>query len=193
MHQQIGFVSPTRAWAVQQFLTGLKRELGVAPDRKRPILAMDLKQILSELPDGLLGMRDRALLLLGFAGAFRRSELVGLDVDDLEERSDGLVAHIRKSKTDQQREGRAVGIPRGGDPATCPVAAVAAWREAASIQEGPLFRRVNRHGRVLPQRLSAEAVSLVVKRYAKKLGFDPSEFAGHSLRAGLATSAAAAG
>ena len=193
MHQQTGFASPTRAWAVRQFLSGLRRELGVAPARKRPILTDDLKQILQELPEGLLGVRDRALLLLGFAGAFRRSELVGLDVADLEERRDGLVIQIRKSKTDQEGEGRAVGIPRGEDAATCPMAAVRGWQDAAGISEGPLFRRVNRHAQVLPSRLSAEAVAIVVKRYAERLGFDPGEFGGHSLRAGLATSAAAAG
>jgi integrase len=193
MHQQTGFASPTRAWAVQQFLSGLRRELGVAPVRKRAVLTADLKQMLQELPDGILGMRDRALLLLGFAGAFRRSELVALDVADLEERRDGLVVQIRKSKTDQEGEGRAVGIPRSEDPQTCPIAAVRNWQEASGISEGALFRRVNRHGKMLPNRLSAEAVAIVVKRYASQLGFDPNEFGGHSLRAGLATSAAAAG
>jgi integrase len=193
MHQQTGFASPTRAWAVRQFLSGLKRELGVAPRRKRPLLTDDLKQILGGIPDGLLGARDRALLLLGFAGAFRRSELVALDVADLEDRPDGLVVQIRKSKTDQEGEGRAVGIPCGADPASCPVAAVCQWRKVADIQDGPLFRRVNRHGKVLPQRLSPEAVAIVVKRYAKQLGLDSGDFAGHSLRSGLATSAAAAG
>jgi integrase len=180
-------------WAVQQFLSGLRRELGVAPHRKRPLLADDLRQIVAEIPDTLLGKRDRALLLLGFSGAFRRSELVALNLDDLEDNRDGLIVRIRKSKTDQQGEGRVVGIPQGADPLTCPLQALTKWREAAGIEVGALFRRVNRHGQVLPQRLSAEGVALVVKRSVEQLGLDPSAFAGHSLRAGLATSAAAAG
>jgi integrase len=186
MHQQTGFESPTRAWAVKQFLSGLRRELGA-------VLIDDLRQILAEVPDTPLGKRDRALLLLGFAGAFRRSELVALDVADLEDNREGLIVRIRKSKTDQEGEGRAVGIPRGADPPTCPVETLAVWRAAAKIETGPLFRGVNRHGQVLPERLSGEAVAIVVKRYVSPLGFDPSAFAGHSLRAGLATSAAAAG
>ncbi|MDQ2950324.1 MAG: integrase, partial [Acidobacteriota bacterium] len=164
LHQQTGFEPPTRAWAVKQFLTGLRRELGVAPNRKRPVLTDDLKQIVAEIPDTLLGKRDRALLLLGFSGAFRRSELVALNTDDLETTRDGLIVRLRKSKTDQQGEGRAVGIPRGAEALTCPVAALSIWRTAAHIESGSVFRRVNRHAQVLPERLSAEGVALVVKR-----------------------------
>jgi integrase len=192
-HQQMGFEPPTRAWSVKQFLSGLRRELGTAPRHKRAILADDLRQIVTEIPDTLLGKRDRALLLLGFSGAFRRSELVALNREDLEVTRDGLIVRIRKSKTDQQGEGRAVGIPRGSEASTCPLEALTKWLEAAAIEAGALFRRVNRHGQVLPQRLSPEGVAIVVKRYAEKLGFEPAVFAGHSLRAGLATSAAAAG
>jgi site-specific recombinase XerD len=193
MHQQAGFESPTRSWAVQQFLRGLRREIGIAPVRKRPVLVQDLKCILTQLPDSLLGKRDRALLLLGFTGALRRSELVGLNTGDIEETSDGLIVAIRRSKTDQQGEGRRVGIPQGADQATCPLWALEEWRTAALIDSGPLFRVMNRHGQVLDKRLSAEGVAIVVKRYVEKLNYDPAAFAGHSLRAGLATSAAAAG
>jgi integrase len=192
LHQQAGFESPTRSWAVKQFLQGLRRELGVAPVRKQPVLIRDLKQILAAIPDATAGARDRALLLLGFAAALRRSELAALEVADVETVPDGLVLTVRRSKTDQSGEGTRVGIPAGADPATCPVRALEAWCAAAKITSGPLFRGVDRHGRVL-QRLSGEAVALVVKRYAEKLGYDPAAFAGHSLRAGLATSAAAAG
>ncbi len=193
LHQESGFASPTRAWAVGQFLAGLRRELGVAPQRKRPVLAEDLQEILTEVPDTLLGKRDRALLLLGFSGAFRRSELVALDAEDLEETRDGLIVRIRRSKTDQEAEGRSVGIPQGREQAVCPLWALEIWKAAAKIERGPLFRPMNRHGQILARRLSAEGVAIVVKRYVESLGFDPAAFAGHSLRSGLATSAAAAG
>ena len=193
LHQRAGFESPTRAWAMKQFLAGLRRELGIEPVRKKPILVADLKSILHELPDSLLGKRDRALLLLGFTGALRRSELVALDAGDLERTREGLIVSIRRSKTDQEGQGRKLGIPEGTDPATCPIRAIESWRAATKIESGPLFRVMNRHGQVLPKRLSGEGVAIVVKRYAGKLGYDPALFSGHSLRAGLATSAAAAG
>jgi integrase len=121
LHQEAGFPSPTQTWPLKQFLAGLRRELGVAPARKRPLLAEDLREILLDLPDTRLGKRDRALLLLGFSGAFRRSELVALDVTGLEETKDGLVVTIRKSKTDQEGQGRRVGLPPGTDEANCPL------------------------------------------------------------------------
>ena len=174
-------------------MQGLRRELGTAPVRKKPVLVADLQEVLKRIPDSLPGKRDRALLLLGFAGAFRRSELVGLNVEDIEKTPDGMVVHIRRSKTDQEGQGREVGIPPGAADATCPIRAVSEWSAAAKISSGPLFRSVNRHGQVLPRRLSGEGVAMVVKRYIEKLGYDPARFAAHSLRAGLATSAAAAG
>ena len=193
LHQRAGFDSPTRAWAMKQFLAGLRRELGVAPARKKPVLVGDLKQILDQLPNSLPGRRDRALLLVGFTGALRRSELVALDTGDLERTSEGLIVSIRRSKTDQEGEGRKIGIPAGSDPDTCPIRAVETWLSAAKIESGAVFRVMNRHGQVLPKRLSGEGVALIVKRYVEKLGCDPAVFSGHSLRAGLATSAAAAG
>jgi len=144
-------------------------------------------------PDRLLGLRDRALLLLGFSGAFRRSELVALDVEDLEFTGDGLVVTQRRGKTDQEGVGRKIGIPFGGNPDTCPVRAVRKWLDAAAVMSGPVFRSVNRHGHVQPGRLSDKAVAIVVKRHAPAAGLDPLRYAGHSLRAGLATAAAAAG
>ena len=193
LHSQAGLESPTKTWAVKQFLAGLRRQMGIAPVRKKPVLVGDLKDILSQVPDSLLGTRDRALLLVGFSGAFRRSELVSLDVQDIEERRDGIVLTLRRSKTDQEGEGRKVGIPRGKEAATCPVWALESWRAAAGISQGALFRCVNRHGHLLEKRLSGEGVAIVVKRYVERLGYDPAQFAAHSLRAGLATSAAAAG
>jgi integrase len=131
------------------------------------------------------------LLLLGFAGAFRRSELVALDVADVEEMSEGLRVNIRGGKTDQERAGTTIAIVRGS--VACPVAAVKEWLVAAGITEGAIFRRVNKGGNVLPDRLTAQSVSLIVKARAKRAGLDPRSFAGHSLRSGFLTSAARRG
>jgi len=114
-------------------------------------------------------------------------------VADVTTTRDGLVVNLRRSKTDQEGEGRRVGIPYGSRPATCPVRAVQDWLAASRLRAGPLFRGVNRHGQVRATRLSDRAVALVVKRAAEAAGLDPARYAGHSLRAGLATAAAAAG
>jgi integrase len=158
-----------------------------------PVTVPDLRTMLEGLGSDSVGCRDRALLLLGFAGALRRSELVGLDVTDVAEGADGLTLHLRRSKTDQEGAGRTLGIPFGSNPVTCPVRAWRAWLEVSGITEGAAFRPVDRHGHIGPTRLSAPAVALVLKRHAARAGLDASEVAGHSLRAGLATSAAAVG
>jgi len=192
-HRAAGYDSPTKEEAVRLVRRGVRRTLGTAQRQVHPITVPDLRTMLEGLGTDLAGRRDRALLLLGFAGALRRSELVGLDVADLTEGSDGLTVHLRRSKTDQEGAGRTVGIPYGSNPVTCPVRAWRAWIEVSGIIEGPAFCPVDRHGHIGPTRLSAQAVALVLKRHAARVGLDPAEVAGHSLRAGLATSAAAAG
>ena len=192
-HQAAGHPTPTSDLRVRTTLAGIRRTLGTAPEQKTPALTADVRTMVEAMPDTLAGARDRALLLLGFAAALRRSELVGLDVADVAEQNDGLVITVRRSKTDQDAVGRRVGVPYGSHPATCPVRAVRAWRAAAGIDDGPVFHPVDRHGRVGEARLSGTAVALIVKRAAARVGLDPDQFAGHSLRAGLATSAAAAG
>ncbi len=136
--------------------------------------------------------RDRALLLIGFAGGFRRSEIVGLNCDDVERVRQGLVITLRRSKTDQEGAGRKVGIPFGRTR-HCPVLALDQWLAISGIEAGPVFRPVNRHGRVSSERLSGEAVSLIVKERVAADSIDPTGYSGHSLRAGFATSAAQAG
>ncbi len=191
-HQAADHPSPTKAQTVRQVVAGIRRAKGTKQEGKAPAVTDEMRLMVAALPPTLLGARDRALLLLGFAGAFRRSELVALDVGDVRRTRDGLIVTIRKSKTDQEGAGRTVGIPYGGYPQSCPVRALQDWLEAAGIVEGPLFRGLKNDGALLG-RLSDKGVARVVQRRAAAVGLDPTRYAGHSLRAGLATAAAAAG
>ncbi|WP_165356834.1 site-specific integrase [Nocardioides zhouii] len=148
--------------------------------------------MIAHLPDTTAGSRDRAILLVGFAGALRRSELVALRVDDVEWRDEGAVLHIRRSKADQEAAGREVALPRGKDEQSCPVDALRSWLAEGDISRGQLFRSVDRHGNVGEQ-LSDRAIVLVIRRAATAAGLDPDKYSGHSLRAGFATTAAAHG
>jgi len=192
-HKAENMSSPTAASLVRRTHAGIRRTIGTAQQGKAPALSADLKRMLSKLPNTRVGMRDRALLLLGFAGGFRRSELVGLDYDDLEFSSAGLADTLRRAKNDQEGASRRIGIPYGYLEKTCPVRSIQSWIETARISDGPLFRSLDKFQRVQPRRLSDKAVARIVKRRAKAVGLDPERYAGHSLRSGLATSAAAAG
>lgn len=191
-HMAAGYDSPNRGAVLRNLLAGIRRAKGTAPATKIPLLTEDLRLMLKAIPETRAGWRDRALLLIGFAGGFRRSELVGLDCEDVEFQREGLVATLRRSKTDPEGQGRRLGIPLGTGK-TCPIRALEKWMEAAHIESGPLFRPVDRHGRVLERRLSDKSVAGIVKRWAAAAGWDATKYAGHSLRAGLATSAARAG
>jgi len=192
-HKATGLESPTHSAMVRNTMKGIRRTLGTAPAQKTAALTDDIRAMIDATDATLIGSRDRALILLGFAGAFRRSELVGLDVEDCTFGKDGLTVTLRRSKTDQEGVGRKVGIPYGANPDTCPVRNVQAWREQAGIEGGPLFRSINRHGQVQPGRLSGIDVARIVKKLAERAGLDPAKYAGHSLRAGHATTAAIGG
>jgi integrase len=192
-HKAAGFPSPREAAEVRAVRAGIRRTLGTAPRQVAPFLVGELRRALLELPDTTLGRRDRALLLVGWAGAFRRSALVSLDVADLVFDAEGVAVTVRRDKTDPEARGRLVALPFGSSAEVCPVRSLRAWLEVAGIAEGSVFRRVDRHGRVLPERLSPEAVAIVVKRAAARITLDAAAFAGHSLRAGFATTAARAG
>lgn len=192
-HQAASFDSPTQSPLVRQLMKGIRRAKGTAQEGKSPVKVEHLRTIIAGLdPERPLDVRDRALLLIGFAGAFRRSELVGLNIEDFEFNDDGLVVHLRRSKTDPEGKGRKVGIPYGSTPATCPVRALRDWLEVLKAEAGHVFRTINRHGKIFESRLSSKAVALVVKRLTSKHAIQ-GDFAGHSLRAGLATAAAATG
>jgi site-specific recombinase XerD len=192
-HKAVNADSPTHHATVANTMKGIRRTLGTAPVQKAAALTEDIRAMVAATDAGIIGARDRALILLGFAGAFRRSELVGFDVEDCSFGRDGLTVTLRKSKTDQTGEGRKIGIPYGSNPDTCPVRTIQAWLELAAISMGPLFRSINRHGQVQAGRLGGLDVARVLKKLAERAGLDAAKFAGHSLRAGHATSAAIAG
>ena len=190
-HKLSGFASPTDNAGVKATMRGIRRTFGTAKARKAPAVAAKIKAMVLTTTRDISGIRDRALLLLGFAGALRRSELVALNVADVRETDDGLLVRIIGSKTDQQREGVTIAISRGNK--TCPVEAMREWMISARIDDGPIFRAINKAGAVSPNRLSDRSVAHIVKRYAEKAGLDPTLFSGHSLRAGFLTSAAGNG
>ena len=192
VHRSRGFSNPTTVEVVKATLRGLKRIKGTAQRQATPLIKEGLFLVLEATGARLKDVRDRALLLLGFAGGFRRSELIGLNCDDVVPVRQGLDVTLRRSKTDQNGAGRKIGIPHGRGQ-WCPVVAFEQWRVASGITEGAVFRPVDRHDRVGAKRLSGEGVCLVVRERVEATCIDPKDYSGHSLRAGLATSAAQAG
>ncbi len=193
IHRATGYESPSGHPGVRELLAGMRRTHGAAARGKDALLSDDLRAMLRELGDSLRDRRDRALLLVGFAGAFRRSELVSIQASDLAYVSEGLVVDLRRSKSDQEAQGREVPIPFGTRPETCPVRALQGWMALAGLSEGPVFRGISRHDHLSDKALTPTAVALLVKERAVAAGLDPSIYSGHSLRAGFATSAALGG
>lgn len=191
-HALRGLHDPTKAELVRLTLRGVRRLHGRPQRRASPLTVEHLFGIVSVLGNSIRDVRDRALLLIGFAGAFRRSELVAINCDWIKASERGVEIILPKSKTDQERTGRRIAIPRVGGLA-CPVTALDSWLQAAEIASGPVFRRVNKSGNVLASPLSSGAVATVVKQRAALIGLNSQDYSGHSLRAGFATCAAAAG
>ena len=187
-HRAAGHRSPTESELVRVTLQGIRRSLGTAPAQKAPLRVDDLRTYVLQLGDSLQAKRDKALLLLGYAGAFRRSELVALNLEDLHFTTQGVRITIRRSKTDQEAQGMVKAIPYGKNRATCPVRALQEWLTGARITSGAVFRRIDRWGHV-GNRISDQTVALVVKRACKELGLPQALFGAHSLRAGLVTDA----
>ena len=187
-HKAVGLESPTHSPIVTNTMKGIRRTKGSAAVQKAATLTDDIRAMVSATDAGIIGARDRALILLGFAGAFRRSELVGLAVEDCVFGKDGLTVTLRRSKVDQEGIGRKIGIPYGSNPETCPVRVLMGWLEQGVITTGPLFRSINRHRQVQVGRLSDIDVARVVKKLAVRAGLESAKYAGHSLRAGHATS-----
>jgi integrase len=192
-HQAAGYTdSPatTRHFVVGETLKGIRRTIGTAEHGKAPLLSVDIRRIITARREDLLGLRDAALVLVGFAGGFRRSELAGIHICDLKFSSDGVVVSVRKSKTDQDGAGREVGLPFGISQDTCPVRSLRQWLDKAGIKEGPVFRSVGRYGHVSRRSLHKDSIGKLLKRAAGRAGLKVDELGGHSLRAGCVTQAA---
>ncbi len=191
-HVERGFPDPTKGELIRLTFRGIRRKHGQPQRRVAPLSAGDLLAIVRSLGQSTRDIRDAATLLIGFAGAFRRSELVAIDYKDIEIGESGPITQLRRSKTDQEGRGRTVSIPRARGPA-CPVAALEQWLLISQISEGPVFRHVAKSGKILQSRISAEAVARILKTHVQTIGRDPARYSGHSLRAGFATEAARLG
>ncbi len=197
-HADRGLDNPCKDRQVKRTMQGIKRTFGTAQRRVRALVKDDLLELLVTVAKQkpLKAARDKALILIGFAGAFRRSELVALRVDDITPHAHGLELLIRKSKTDQEGQGQTVFIPLAKSEERCPVKALQAWLELAGIGEGALFPAINRHDRVGSSRgLSPQSVALILKSaVAKAIGAGGAKHvSGHSLRSGFVTEAASIG
>ena len=191
MHVGAKVAPPHDALEVAEVMRGIRRTWMRPKTQKAPALEEDVKKMSAAVDaDTLRGLRDRAVLLLGFAGALRRSEVVELDVEDLTEQREGINIRIKSSKTDQEGDGEMVAIPRVPNSPYCPVRALHEWLQAAAITTGAVFRRLYRGDTVGTSRLTAQSVALIIKELAQKLGLDARRYAGHSLRSGFLTSAA---
>lgn len=189
VHTMQGHTDPVKSDLVKLTMRGIRRIHGKPQVQVSPILKDDLIVMLSHCPDNLKGKRDQAILLLGFCGAFRRSELSALRCNDLEFVSQGIIINLPRSKTDQTGQGRKIGIPKGRGR-ICPVGSVGFWLEQSGIESGPLFRPISKGGVIGDEQLSDRAIADLIKHYAGKAGLNPEKYSGHSLRSGLATSAA---
>ncbi|MCZ7862859.1 site-specific integrase [Agrobacterium salinitolerans] len=188
-HRGAGLDNPTDNAGVAAILKGIRRTVGTAARQKAPATVDVIHAMMARInAESLQGKRDRALLLLGFAGAFRRSELVAITVEDLTFSDEGVDVFLPKSKTDQEAKGQSVAILNG--KALKPADRLKEWLQAAGITSGPIFRRFKRGDRVTEETLTDQAVALIVKKYADAAGLDVANLSGHSLRAGFVTSAA---
>jgi integrase len=191
-HVARGFADPTDSELVRLTFRGIRRTFG-QPQRRVAALTIDqLANIIGSLGGSSKDIRDAAILLIGFAGAFRRSELVAIDRGDVQIHETGAAIILRRSKTDQLGVGRTVSIPRV-QGRLCPVTALQKWLYISGIADGPLFRPVTKGGRAAQRRISADAVAGIIKTRTQAVGCDPTRYSGHSLRAGFATEAARLG
>lgn len=193
-HRMRNLPSPTHDPQVRMVMAGLRRKKGVIPNRKAAADLDVVRKLLTAFDRKTVGgVRDAALVLLGFAGAFRRSEICALEVRDLDFRPEGVLVLIRRSKTDQEGKGRLVPIQKAPDPEICAVEALRRWIAAGKLTDGPVFRGLTKWGTLRKTALSPQIVAMTVQGAAQKVGLDPTTFGAHSLRAGHVTQALSVG
>ena len=197
IHKIKGHYLDTKHPIIIQNFMGIKRSKGVNQKGKKPLLINDLKQIIDVINQqnepNIKKLRNKALLLIGFAGGFRRNELISLNLEDLEFVFEGLKINVKRSKTDQFGEGFIKGIPYFKNYLYCPVKNLKHWLNISKIKKGPVFVRFLKGSKISNIRLTDQSVALIIKEYLTKAGIDDKNYSGHSLRSGFATSAAEAG
>lgn len=188
-HVEAKMPSPAASEEVAAAFRALARLLGSAPRQVKALREYHIVQMLDVCRETAIGLRNAAVLAVGFAAALRRSEICALQVEDVEMRGSGrMVVHIRRSKTDQAGNGQSVAVPDG--KRIRPVSRLQAWLESTKVRDGHLFQTMKRGGRLTGLPLHHSDIARLVKRYVKEIGLDPSDYSAHSLRAGFVTSAA---
>jgi len=194
IHRLKGYYLDTKHPIIIENIIGIKRRKGSIQRGKKPLLINNLKTIINKIDEynekDIKKIRDRTIILMGFAGGFRRSEIVSLDYDDLDFVNEGLKINLKRSKTDQFGLGSVKGLPYFDNNQYCPVRSLKRWIEISVIKSGPLFRRFLKNSNLSENRLTDQTVALLIKKYLKLAGIDNKNYSGHSLRSGFATSAA---
>ena len=197
VHKLKGYYLDTKHPIIVENLMGIRRVKGSIQKGKKPILINHLKLIIDVInnqnTDVIKKLRDKSIILIGFGGGFRRSELISVDYEDLEFVQEGVKINIRKSKTDQFGEGMIKGLPYFNNEIYCPVTNLKKWLEISKINSGPIFRRFSKGLSLVNKRLTDQSVVLLIKEYLNLAGIDNKNFSGHSLRSGFATVAAESG
>ncbi len=197
IHKLKGHYLDTKHPIIIENLMGIKRVNGSIQKGKKPILINHLKSIINVIDEldinKIIKLRDKSIILIGFGGGFRRTEVVSIDHEDLEFVSEGVKITIKRSKTDQFGEGMMKGLPYSNNEKYCPVLNLKKWLEISKIKSGPIFRRLSKGSSLTNKRLTDQSVALLIKKYLDLAGIDNTNYAGHSLRSGFATVAAASG
>ena len=197
IHRLKGHYLDTKHPSIIENIMGIKRRKGSVQKGKKPLLINNLKTIINVIDDikddEIKRYRDRTIILIGFSGGFRRNEIVSLDFDDLDFVNEGLKINLKKSKTDQFGEGLIKALPYFDNPNYCPVKSLQKWLNYSKIDNGPVFRRLNKGSKLTENRLTDQTVAILIKKYLQISGIDSKNYSGHSLRSGFATSAADSG
>jgi len=197
IHKLKGHYLDTKHPLIVENIMGIRRRKGSIQRGKKPLLINNLKKIINVIDEQniekIKKIRDRSIILIGFSGGFRRNEIVSLDYEDLDFVQEGLKINVRRSKTDQFGEGSLKGLPYFENSKYCPVVSIGEWIKISKINSGALFRRFIKGSKLSENRLTDQTVALLIKEYLKLAGIENTNYSGHSLRSGFATSAAEAG